>query len=149
MLWSMQDGLSVLTQDGHIFNCYDDMSTTMFYAELGASRAMLAAGYAIESLMLKYKEVDWTDKRNWNCSGRLVGNDHLHEPKFDLDLFLLLFCAENPLARNWQYILGSSWSNNRQQLHAPQKFLVQCTDVLLQFTIPSSGYAIVVDYTPP
>ncbi len=64
----MQVGLDVLKRDGRVFECYEDMKDTIFHAELGASRAVLAANFTIDSLMLRYQGVDWSDTANWNCN---------------------------------------------------------------------------------
>lgn len=64
----MQVGLRVLQEDGRVFACYQDMLDTVYHAEVGASRAILAANYTLDSLMLKYQGVDWTDHANWNCN---------------------------------------------------------------------------------
>lgn len=64
----MQVGLRVLQEDGRVFACYRDMLDTVFHAEVGASAAILAANYTLDSLMLKYQGVDWTDRTNWNCN---------------------------------------------------------------------------------
>lgn len=64
----MQVGLDVLTSDGHVFNCYEDMWDTIYHSEVGASRAILNAGYTLDSLMLRYKGVDWRNQSNWQCN---------------------------------------------------------------------------------
>jgi hypothetical protein len=60
----------VLEEDGRIFHCHNSRWNTIYYSELGASNAMLKAGYNIDSLMTKYQGVDWRDKRNWECNRR-------------------------------------------------------------------------------
>ena len=64
----MQVGLDVLKRDGRVFECYEDMADTIFHSELGASNAVLAANFTIDSLMLRYQSVDWMDTANWNCN---------------------------------------------------------------------------------
>ncbi len=64
----MQVGFGLLQRDKRIFECYEDLADTVFYSEVGASRAILAANYTIDSLMLRYQGVDWTDKANWHCN---------------------------------------------------------------------------------
>ena len=68
MMTGMQVGLDVLKRDGRVFECYEDMADTIFHSELGASNAVLAANLTIDSLMLRYQGVDWTDTANWNCN---------------------------------------------------------------------------------
>ena len=58
----------MLREDGRVFACYQSMADTIYHAEVGSSRAILEANYTIDSLMLKYAGVDWTDPANWNCN---------------------------------------------------------------------------------
>ena len=67
---SVQVGLQVLSEDGHVFKCHRDMSDAVFNAELGSSLAILRAGYTIDSLMLRYQGVDWTNPENWHCNDK-------------------------------------------------------------------------------
>ena len=68
----VQAGLKVLQDDGKVFACYDDMWDTIYHSEVGASRAVLNAGYTLDSLMLRYKGVDWRNQSNWGCNGECV-----------------------------------------------------------------------------
>ena len=63
-----QVGLRVLREDGRVFACHEDILDTVFHAEVGASRAILAANFTLDSLMLKYQGVDWADRANWDCN---------------------------------------------------------------------------------
>ena len=65
-----QIGLKVLMEEGKIFECYENLLDTVWYSEVGASKAILDAGYSLDSLMLKYQGVDWSDKAAWNCNDR-------------------------------------------------------------------------------
>ncbi len=51
-------------EDGLVFKCYESLYDTVSHSELGASAAILKAGYSIDSLMLKYKGVNWLDPNN-------------------------------------------------------------------------------------
>ena len=51
-----------------MFRCHDNIADAVYHAELGSSAAILAAGYTIDSLMLRYRDVDWSDVRNWACN---------------------------------------------------------------------------------
>ncbi len=55
-------------EDGLVFECYESLYDTVSHSELGASAAILKANYSIDSLMLKYKEMNWLDPKNWNCN---------------------------------------------------------------------------------
>lgn len=39
------------------------------YGEFAASAVILNAGFGIDSLMLRYKGLDWRDKSVWKCNG--------------------------------------------------------------------------------
>ena len=45
------------------------MWDTIYHSEVGASKAVLDAGYTLDSLMLRYKNVDWRNQSNWGCNG--------------------------------------------------------------------------------
>lgn len=66
LMW--QVGLKTLMDDGKVFECYESIHDTIFYSELGSSLAMLRAGFNIESLMMRYRGVDWRNESNWNCN---------------------------------------------------------------------------------
>lgn len=48
------------------------MWDVIWHGELGSSLAILNAGHTIDSLMMRYQGVDWTDKANWACNGQYV-----------------------------------------------------------------------------
>lgn len=75
-------GLAVLRAAG-VFECRDTLRDVIVHSEVGASKAVLAAGFGLDCLMPEYRGVDWTDRATWNCSGghnpyltkRLVAQD--------------------------------------------------------------------------
>ena len=69
-----QVGLQVLLQDRHVFECHKDISDAVFYAEIGSSLAVFRAGYTIDSLMLRYRDVDWTNPSNWQCNNKYAAS---------------------------------------------------------------------------
>lgn len=48
-------GLEVLLATGTVFKCWGHIHDTIISSEIGASSAILAAGYGIDSLMLRYQ----------------------------------------------------------------------------------------------
>ena len=44
-----------MTDDPAVFQCYDNIHDTIWHSELGASLAILNAGYNLDSLMLRYQ----------------------------------------------------------------------------------------------
>lgn len=59
-------------EDGTVFECYTNMWDVIFFSELGSSWTVLAAGYTVDTLMLRYQGVDWTNLDNWDCNARLA-----------------------------------------------------------------------------
>ena len=70
LMSAVQVGLQVLFNDGHVFECHKQISDAVYNAEVGSSLAILQAGYTIDSLMLRYQGVDWTDPQNWQCNDK-------------------------------------------------------------------------------
>lgn len=66
-----QIGLRAMQDAGYVFTCYADIVDVVYYSELGASRAVLQAGYNIASLLAKYDNLDW---RLANASGLVACN---------------------------------------------------------------------------
>lgn len=64
--------LQVLRATGTVFRCWASYAQTVAASEMGASQAMLAAGYNIDCLMLRY-QVGWGGGRDtvilWGASG--------------------------------------------------------------------------------
>lgn len=49
------EGLGVLLHTDRVFRCWGHIHETIIESELGASRSIMAAGYTIDSLMLRYQ----------------------------------------------------------------------------------------------
>ncbi|EFN53576.1 hypothetical protein CHLNCDRAFT_136762 [Chlorella variabilis] len=66
-------GLEVLLATGTVFKCWGHIHDTIISSEIGASSAIMAAGFGIDSLMLRYKGVDWRDPavQDHACNGEL------------------------------------------------------------------------------
>jgi hypothetical protein len=76
---ALQVGLQLLISDRRVFACHKDRWDTIYYSELGSSKAILDGGYNIGCMMLRYQGVDWRDKANWDCNARCAadcGNGH-------------------------------------------------------------------------
>lgn len=63
-----QVGMKLWLDDGNVFGCYSEKLETIFHSELGASLAILKAGYNLDSFMARYQGVDWRDEKNWRCN---------------------------------------------------------------------------------
>ena len=51
------EGMRVLVEDGTIFKCYDSLWDTIYFSELGSSRAVLKAGYNLDCLLVRFPYV--------------------------------------------------------------------------------------------
>eukprot|EP00201_Polytomella_parva_P021493 CAMPEP_0175041996 /NCGR_PEP_ID=MMETSP0052_2-20121109/2277_1 /TAXON_ID=51329 ORGANISM="Polytomella parva, Strain SAG 63-3" /NCGR_SAMPLE_ID=MMETSP0052_2 /ASSEMBLY_ACC=CAM_ASM_000194 /LENGTH=447 /DNA_ID=CAMNT_0016304677 /DNA_START=295 /DNA_END=1638 /DNA_ORIENTATION=- len=85
-----QEGLDILLDAKHVFHCHTTRLGTIFYSELGASQAILNAGYNIGSFMAKYRDVDWRDPLTWNCNRRSSPVSD-HYDGYSLDPFEAMF----------------------------------------------------------
>lgn len=57
-----RNGLDILQSTPGVFKCWPDMASVVLESEIGASRAILDAGYNIDSLMVRYQGLDWRAK---------------------------------------------------------------------------------------
>ena len=48
---------------------HENQNDVIIRGEYMLSRTVLDAGHNLASLQLAYKDVDWTDQRNWRCNG--------------------------------------------------------------------------------
>lgn len=75
-----QVGLAVLRQDGNVLRCHPTAAEAMWHSEVGATSAILRAGYNLDCLMLRYAGVDWRDSSFAKCN---AGESPLLEQSFD------------------------------------------------------------------
>jgi hypothetical protein len=50
-----QVGLDVIKRKGSVLQCHKDMAEMVTLSEIGMSKAILEAGYNLDSLMLRYQ----------------------------------------------------------------------------------------------
>ena len=68
-----QLGLDILLSDPGVFACHDDRWDAIYYSELGASAAILRAGFNIDCFMLRYQKVNWQNVYNCNHGRNPLG----------------------------------------------------------------------------
>ena len=51
----LQVGLDVIKRKGTVLQCHKDMAEMVTLSEIGMSKAILEAGYNLDSLMLRYQ----------------------------------------------------------------------------------------------
>merc|ERR1712217_859666 len=67
--WAVDSqGLQLLFNHGKIFQQHKNKASAKILGEETMSRAIFKAGYTIDSLLLAYDGVDWTDKQYRNCN---------------------------------------------------------------------------------
>ena len=64
-----QIGLKVLLKDDRVFKCHTNRWDTIYYSEIGASAAILDAGFNLDCLMVRYQGIDWRLHANQECNG--------------------------------------------------------------------------------
>ena len=101
-------GLGVLLQSD-VFECRDDIQETIFYSELGVSKAILDAGYNIASLMTRYVGVDWRNMTNWQCNSGanpyvLNANDGASLEAFEV---MFVKVKGHLLQQKWPYMVSA------------------------------------------
>ena len=65
-----QTGLDLMEKEGSVFKCQNETKRVQTYGVMGASRAVFRAGFSIDSFMMRYRGVDWTNQSNWDCNSR-------------------------------------------------------------------------------
>ena len=63
-----QVGLQVLLDRETVFQSHPDKVSAILNGEYGMNIAIFKAGYTIDSLLLAYQGVDWTNRSNWGCN---------------------------------------------------------------------------------
>lgn len=78
-------GVQLLVQDGNVLSCYSSPWDAAFYSEVGASAAIISAGYNLDCLMLR-----WVGRHGWGWwheavvvggEGECVGHALSHEQR--------------------------------------------------------------------
>lgn len=101
-------GLDVLKNSGRVFKCYKTMREVVYYSEMGASVAILDAGYNIDSLMLRYQGINWRKLRGYVLEFACNGAMNPLQPKFydgiDIDPLEVMFVKVKDafLEADWQ-----------------------------------------------
>ena len=70
----------MLQAAGSVFSCHASMLDTIWHSEIGASAALLEAGYNLDCLLAKYQGVDW---RNSSFHGCNAGMNPMWEGRYD------------------------------------------------------------------
>lgn len=94
-------GLKIL-KDANVFRCYNRYTEVIYHAELGASLAILKAGFNLHSMMMRYKNVDWRDSNNWNCNGNVAPHTPEGNNGSSIDPLEVVFVKLKAKQQGWE-----------------------------------------------
>lgn len=94
-------GLSVLRKKD-VFRCYKRYTEVIYFGEVGASLAILQAGYNIHSAMLRYKEVDWRNRDTWKCNRGTSPIIPGHNDGISIDPLEVMFVKVKEKQLSWE-----------------------------------------------
>ncbi|EIE18080.1 hypothetical protein COCSUDRAFT_31853 [Coccomyxa subellipsoidea C-169] len=103
-------GLHLLQSERTIFQCYKRLHDVVWFSEVGASRAVLKAGYSIDALMNKYTGVDWRNETNWDCN---AGQNPYDDFAYD---GLMINPLEVLFVKIKSYQLESNWITSKMAI---------------------------------
>lgn len=70
--WATDAATLRALRDAGAFKCRADPWETRWHSDLGASKAVLDAGGNLASLLGPQRGVDWRNRTNWHCNGRVA-----------------------------------------------------------------------------
>jgi hypothetical protein len=65
-----QEGWELLSSNAEVWRCYDSSWDERYYSDSGASLAVMAAGWSMDTLLTKYQGVDWWNRATWRCNAK-------------------------------------------------------------------------------
>ena len=91
-LWAMSlDTLNFLLNKSKVFTCHKSMRKAIDNGEIGASRALLRAGYGIDSLMTKYQGLDLRTNSSAKCLSKRNPTKNNAVDSLSLDPYEVVF----------------------------------------------------------
>ena len=98
-------GWGILTSDPKIFQCHANIWEQKYYADVGASLAILRAGWTLDTLLTRYQEVDWTAAQSWSCNQRVRPDYEHHYDGVSITPYETLFVpiSEASAAAKWSF----------------------------------------------
>eukprot|EP01026_Neomeris_dumetosa_P033245 TRINITY_DN2648_c1_g2_i2.p1 TRINITY_DN2648_c1_g2~~TRINITY_DN2648_c1_g2_i2.p1 ORF type:complete len:379 (-),score=31.30 TRINITY_DN2648_c1_g2_i2:28-1068(-) len=99
-------GMDILIEDGRVLQSYESFWDTIYHSELGASLAIMRAGYNVDSFMMRYQQVNWVDKVNWACNARTNPSGEYYYDGVSLHPFEVLFVKvkDHLLYNRWGFV---------------------------------------------
>lgn len=75
-----------LANDKKAFECYKTKHEVILNGEYALTKAILEAGYNLDTILLQYGRVDWRDKKNWNCNDKKFPFRKNQYGKYNIDI---------------------------------------------------------------
>jgi hypothetical protein len=98
-------GIAIWMADKNVFECWTSMWDVIWHGELGSSLAVLNAGYGLDSFMMRYQGIDWTDSKNWGCNKQANPYGEHYYDGISLNPFEVMFVKvkERVLQNDWSF----------------------------------------------
>lgn len=101
-----QAGWQVLSANKEVFKCHPNAWDARYYADSGASLALLEGGHNIDSLLAKYQGVDWWNQRTWDCNARVRPDAEWTYDGVSISPYETVFVpvSQGPAQSDWSYV---------------------------------------------
>jgi len=100
LLFTDTVGLATIKEYGAL-KCYQNIQDTIYFGEIGASLAILDAGYNLHSSLLRYQHVNWRRRDNWKCNGGISPVIPMAYDGGDIDPLEVMFIKYKRLQKWW------------------------------------------------
>ena len=96
-------GWRLLAQQPAIFMCHNNTWESRYHADVGASLAVMRAGWTIDTLLTRYQGVDWTAAASWQCNQRVRPDYEHHYDGISISPYETVFVpvSESTASARW------------------------------------------------
>jgi hypothetical protein len=98
-------GWALLTSQHGVFRCHSNTWEQRYHADVGASLAILKAGWTLDTLLTRYQGVDWTQAAAWQCNQRVRPDYEHHYDGISVTPYETVFVpvSESTAAAKWSF----------------------------------------------
>jgi len=98
-------GWALLASQHGVFRCHTNSWEQRYYADVGASLAILKAGWTLDTLLTRYQGVDWTAASAWQCNQRVRPDYEHHYDGISVTPYETVFVpvSESTAASKWSF----------------------------------------------
>lgn len=98
-------GWALLTSQHGVFRCHSNPWEQRYHADVGASLAILKAGWTLDTLLTRYQGVDWTAASAWQCNQRVRPDYEHHYDGISVTPYETVFVpvSESTAASKWSF----------------------------------------------